>query len=132
MINIKTSVLINSTEVLQKLAKTELKAKIAWQVARVLRAVEEEFQTFNDTRLALINKYGEKDANGELIADENNNCKIPPAHLAAFNKELNDLLNEEISINANKIKIENLENLDFTPADMGILEYYIDFDETEE
>ena len=129
MITIKTSILINSTEVLQKLAQSELKARIAWQVARTLKAVEEELQTFNETRMTLIHKYGEKNDDGTLVTDENNNCKIVPEQMPLFNKELTDLLNEEISINANKISIYDIENLDFAPSEMAILEYFIDFGE---
>ena len=131
MIKVKISDLLNSTETLQKLAQKDFKAKLAWSIARLLKSAEAEIQGFNDTRMNLIKKYGEKDENGELITDEKGNCKIGNEVLTEFTTELNDLINEEVEINANKIKIELLEEIDFTPSDMAALEAFIDMGEDE-
>lgn len=129
MINVKISSLLNSTEALQKLAGADLKAKLAWQVARLLKAAEAELQSFNETRMTLIKKYGEKDAEGELITDEKGNCKIPPEVIDTFTTELNELINTEVEISVNKISIDDLENISFTPSEMTLLEDFIDFEE---
>lgn len=129
MIKIKIVDIVNGTEALQKLAKTELKAKLAWQVSKLLKTVEQEMQIFNDTRMSAVKKYGEKDENGELITDDNGNCKILDNNLALFNKEINELLNNEIEINANKLKISDLEEINFTPSEIAALENFIDFEE---
>ena len=129
MIKLTISELLNSTEVLQRLSKTDLKARLSWQVARLLKAADEEIQSFNETRMNLVKKYGEKDENGELITDDQNNCKIPNESTLEFSNQLNELINTEVEINANKIKIADIENLDFTPAEMNMLEPFVDFDE---
>ena len=126
MITVRIADLLNSTDVLQKLAQKDFKAKLAWSIARLLRTAEEEIKNFNETRMNLITKYGEKDDNGELITDENGNCKIVPDSIVNFSNELEDLLQTEVEINANKIDIEQLENLDFTPSEMSVLEPFID------
>lgn len=131
MIQVKISDLLNSTEALQKLAGTELKAKLAWQVGRILKAAEVEIQSFNETRMNLIKKYGEKDEKGELVTDEQGNCKIVEGDINEFSNELNDLINSEVEINGNKIKIDDLDKVDFTPAEMAQLEILIDFGEDE-
>ena len=129
MIKVQINDLLNSTEALQKLSKTDLKAKLAWQVARLLKAADKEIQEFNETRLKLIQKYGEKDENGELITDDKGNCKILPDSLDSFSTELNELVNSEIELNVNKIAIDDLDSISFTPADMNSLENFIDFGE---
>lgn len=129
MIKIKVSELLNGSEALQKLAGTELKARLAWQVGRLLKAADVEIQGFNETRMNLIKKYGEKDENGELITDEKDNCKINPESMSDFTNELNELIESEIEINANKIKIDDLDNQEFTPAEMAQLEPFVDFGE---
>ena len=129
MIKVKISDIINSTETLQKLGKMELKAKLAWQVARLLKALDTEVQQFNETRMEVIKKYGEKDENGELVTDEKGNCTIQQENVGKFQEELTDLINAEIEINANKIKIESIEDIDFTPTEMNALEPFIDFGE---
>lgn len=131
MIKLTIADLVNSTEALQKLAGMELKAKLAFQVSRVLKAADKEIQAFNETRMSLIKKNGEKDENGELITDENGNCKIPPENIEEFSKELNDLLKDEVEINANKLKIDDLGEIEFTPAEITQLEAFVDFGEEE-
>lgn len=129
MITVKLSDLVNSTETLQKLAQKSFKAKLAWSIARLLKAADTEIQGFQDARLNLIKKYGEKDENGNLVSDDKGNCKIPPEFTADFNTEFAELINSEVEINANKIKIELLEDIDFTPSEMAILEPFVDMDE---
>ena len=131
MIKVKINDLLNGTEALQKLASTELKAKLAWQVGRLLKAADTEIQSFNETRMNLIKKYGEKDENGELITDDKGNCKIITEGLNEFTNELNELIETEVEINANKINIDSLEDREFTPAEMSQLEVFIDFGEEE-
>ena len=131
MIKVKISDLLNSTEALQKLSKTDLKAKLAWQVSRLLKSADKEIQEFNETRMKLIQKYGEKDENSELVTDENGNCKITPDSIESFSNELNDLVISEVELNANKIRIDDLNEVNFTPAEMNVLETFIDFGEEE-
>lgn len=129
MIKVKISDLVNSTETLQKLAQQDFKAKLAWSIARLLKAAEAEIQSFNDARMNLIKKYGEKDENGELITDEGGNCKIEKDSISDFTNELNELVNTEVEINANRIDLNLLEDVDFTPSEITILEPFIDMGE---
>ena len=129
MIKVTITDILNGTEILQKLSNTGLKAKLAWQVSRLLKAVDKEVQEFNETRMALIKKYGEKDENGELITDDKGNCKIITENVEKFSAELNELVAAEIEINANKIKMDDLENIDFTPSEMVALEPFIETNE---
>ncbi len=126
MIKVKILQLINSAEMLQKLSKQDFTAKLAWKIARLLKAAEAEIQSFNETRMTLINKYGEKDENGQLITDEIGNCKIDEASVTEFSKQLNDLLDTEVEINANKMKMEDLEEVKFTPNEIGLLEPFLE------
>ena len=128
MITIKMSDLLNSTEILQKLSQKDFKAKLAWSIARLLKEAEKEIQQFNDTRMNLIKKYGDCDEAGDLITDEKGNCKIQQDVVQQFTDELNELVNTEIEINANKIDIELLEDTEFTPSDMSLLEPFINME----
>ena len=131
MIKISMNDLLNCTETLQKLSQKELKARLALSIARVLKEAEREIQNFNEVRMNLINKYGEKGEDGQLVTDENGNCKILPDGIDTFTKELNDLVNTEVEINANKLKLADLENLDFTPGQMAMLEPFLQVDDEE-
>jgi len=95
----------------------------------MLKEAEREIQNFNEVRMNLINKYGEKDEKGELITDDKGNCKILPESVTVFSKELNELVEMEVEINANKIKLDDLDNLDFTPGEMVALEPFLEEEE---
>jgi hypothetical protein len=95
----------------------------------LLKEGERELQNFNTIRMNLVNKYGEKDENGELVTDEKGNCKIDAKESESFNAEFGDVINTEIEINANKLKLDDFDNLDFTPSDMILLEPFIEAEE---
>ena len=121
--------LLNSTDGLKGLSQKQLKARSAYAVSKILKAADAEMTTFNDTRMELIKKYGEKDENGELKRDEQDNVHIVDDMLPTFNKELQELLNTSVDINANKIRIEDIGDVEFTPAEMAQLDEFIEFDE---
>ena len=126
MIQVKLSDLVNSSETLQKLGQKDFKAKLAWSIARLLKAAETEIQGFTEARMNLIRKYGVKTETGDLFVDEKGNYRVEPEHVNDFNKEVNELAATEVEINANKIPFELLENEDFTPVDMALLEPFIE------
>jgi len=126
MIEIKLGEIMSSMDTMQKLANVSFKGKTAFQIARILKKLDDEIKTFNDTRSTLIQKYGVKDENGQLIVDEQGNCKLQEDGVVDFNKELNELLNTTIEINANKLDVNSLDEGDFTPADMIALEPFIE------
>lgn len=128
MIKVQLKDLLNSTEALQKLSRQNLKARLAFQVARMLKAAEKEITDFNEVRTNLIKKYSEVDENGELIPDENGNIKISKENISAFNNEFNDLISSEIEIPTEPIKLDSLEDLTFTAAEMAVLEPFIEIE----
>jgi hypothetical protein len=128
MITLKLEDLVNSTEALQKLSNTSLKARPAFTVSKMLKEAEKELANFNEVRMNLINKYGEKDEDGKLITDENDNCKITAEHINDFSNELQELVATTIEINANKLTLEDLGNADFTPSEIAALEPFVDIE----
>lgn len=129
MIKVTLETLVNSTEGLKGLSQKQLKARSAYAVGKILKAADAEISSFNETRMELIRKYGEKDETGELKTDENGNVRIEPDDMQNFSNELRELLNTEVEISANKIKLDDIGDVEFTPAEMAQLEDFIEFDE---
>ena len=129
MIQLLLRDIINSSDGLTVLGQRHLKAKTAYTVGKILKAVETEMSGFEQARMDLIKKYGLKDENGELIEDENHNLHIAPENLQVFNTELTELMNTSVEIMANKIPIDDLGDIEFTPVEMAQLESFIEFDE---
>lgn len=129
MISVKLEQLVNSTDALRGLSQKSLKARSAYAVSKILKAADTEMTNFNEARMELIKKYGEKDENGELKQDEKGNVRVEPEFIQSFSDELKDLLDTEVEISANKISIGDLGDVEFTPAEMAQLEDFIEFDE---
>lgn len=125
MIEITLSELLDCASVMQELAKKPMKTKAAFQTARMMREVEKEYNLFQDTRKHLIEKYGDKGEDGNLKIDDNGNYTIAPEFIDKFNQELRETLEATISLNVEPINIENLDEANFTPADMMLLAPFI-------
>lgn len=125
MITVTLENIINSAESLRALAQKELKGKTAYRVSRMLRELDKEYSLFNETRAELIKKYGEKDENGELVVSENGDYTLQQEHVEDFYKEVNDLLKNEVELTVDKIDIDDLDNITFTPNEMLMLEPFI-------
>lgn len=121
MIEITLSQLIDSVSVMQELAKKPMKTKAAFQVARLLREVEKEYTLFQEARKNLIEKYAERNTNGELKIDSDGNYNVPKEKIEPFNEELKEVIEQNITLNAEQININDLEEANFTPSEMILL-----------
>lgn len=126
MITVSVREILNSAEIMQKLSKRQFKGKVAFQIARILRYIDEELKSFNEARSNLIEVYGERDESDNLVMDEKNNYKIQKDKITELNQEIEELLNTSIQINADAINMKDIENEDFTPADILLLEPFIE------
>ena len=126
MITVSVREILNSAEIMQKLSKRQFKGRVAFQIARILRYIDEELKSFNEARSNLIEVYGERDESDNLVMDKNNNYKIQKDKITELNQEIEELLNTSIQINADAINMKDIENEDFTPADILLLEPFIE------
>ena len=130
MIEVKNGVLVQSTPILQKLVGKELKAKTAWTIAKLIKFAEKEVSDYEEARMKLINKYGVKNEDGSIKIDEaTQQYVIADDSKEAFNNEHKELAEATVEIPINKLKIEDLGEAGFMPAELLMLEPFIDFDE---
>lgn len=125
MIELTVNDLINSTEAIQKLLNLNLKAKTAYQVMRLAKAIEEEYNLFNQSRMDLIEKYGEKNPDNSLMTDEKNNYIIKKEQIQIFSEEYEEVLNAPIVLNVEPISIDDLQDATLTANDMIELEKFL-------
>ena len=125
MIKLSLDQLINSIEILQKLGTAEVKARVAFNISKLLRVSEIEINNFNEIRINLIKKYAKKDESGEIIMDNEGNVTIESESVEIFNKELKELIATPIELNASKINLDDL-NINITPNEMLLLEPFLE------
>lgn len=118
--------IVESQEVMRALSNKQLRGRTAFKLARLLKKLEAELVTFNETRVKLIETYAKKDDDGNFVTNDKNEYQFDADNANKFVAEINKLLAEEIQIDANPITIEEIEDLDFTPAEMAQLEPFIE------
>ena len=125
MMEIELQTVIDNINVLSELAKKEIPAKAAFIIARILGQITDEYNTYQTSRRQLIEKYGEKDENGNLKTNEDGNAFIRKEDINKFNEELKALVSTKVTILGENIPLSSLENLNFTPGQMYVLAPFI-------
>ena len=126
MIKVSLNDIVNSMSVFNKIMQQPVNGSLAFKIARLARELNKEIETFNQEKDKLLDKYGEKNEQGELLTDENNNIKIPPENMTEINNEFNSLLNTIVEINCDKISIDQLDNFTITPQEMINLQSFLE------
>lgn len=111
---------------MQNLSTKVLRGRTAYQVARLLKRLDAELSTYNDTRIKLIEQYAKKKEDGSYELNEQNEYQFTPENMQAYMNEINNLLQEKIEIDANPLKLDDLLDLEFTPTEMVALEPFIE------
>ena len=124
--NVTLKDIVDSQEVMRLLSNKPLRGRAAFKVARLLKKLESELVTFNDTRIKLIENYAKKDENGQFITNEKNEYQFDEDNATLFVEEINKLLTEEIQIDASPILLNEIEELNFTPVEMTLIEPFIE------
>lgn len=117
MIELKMIELINSIEALREINSQVLPMRAAFQLARISREVQKEYDTFETARKKLLETYGTKEENG--------NYKISKENVEDFNNEINDLLQIDIQLNIEPVVLEDLEDINISPQNILYLEKFI-------
>lgn len=126
MIEITIGELINSQSTFRELATMPIRLKTSFAIARIIREVEAEMNIFEQSRQVLLDKYSVKDENGQPKTTDDGNIMIQTDLIDNYNKDVQELLAEKITLNANPIRLEELENLELTPSQVYMIEGFIE------
>jgi len=109
---------LQAESALRKLATTSLPAVTAFHVSRLLKEVNEHYRQSKEIEMKLFEKYGVSDGKGNL--------QVLPVNEQLFKKELVELLAIEVEVSAKALKIEQLESVSLTPAEIFALEPFLE------
>lgn len=128
MITLTLNDIFNAVPALREISTKEFPGSTTFKIARLIRELDKEIQLFEEERMKIANKYGEKDENGNLIPQENGTIKIPDDKVQECNEEFQALFNTQVEINANKLPIEIFDSVEMTPTQAMNLEAIVDFE----
>lgn len=113
--------IVKSAPVLRKLGRCEFSVAQLYRATKLINAVNAELAIYDAGRRELIERHCEKD--GEKM-------KYKDGTGIAFNRELQELLDVEVELNAKPLVLTERDNIRLTLADMdaldGLVELKID------
>ena len=126
MINVTLQNMLDSMPVFQNLIGQKLTARGAFKVSKLVKAINKEYEIFDETRRTIVEKYASRDEAGEIQTNEDGNVQIKKELEQDFITELQNLLQTELELNTPKLTFAEIENCEFTPAQVEILENFIE------
>lgn len=103
---LKNSEIFVAREPLQKLLGEKFPVKTSYGIAKIANKLNDQFKVIEDVRQGLIKKYGETDEQGNIrVKPEDKNWN-------EFVEEFNELMNQEVEIVFEKVKLPETTEID--------------------
>lgn len=115
---IKLGLLENILNSFVVLSEKQLPIKVSYKLSKLIKLLSKEYGIFEESRLKLVNIYGEKDEKGELKVRENGLADIIEDKRNDFNRDYNDLINLEIEIEFDQFSIDDFGDISIAPKDL--------------
>lgn len=116
--------MINSISSLRALSQKQLPIEVSYKIAKNIRNIEQDLAIYEQERKKLIDKYVEKDSEGNPKLDDNNNYIIKDK--LNWNKDVLELLSFETDVEIEKIDIKELDGLKISPSELIAIDYMIE------
>lgn len=121
--------ILEGQDTLQKLSHQPLPGRAAFQIGRLLKKLEEVLASYNEVRVQLIEKYANKNEDGTFEVNDNNEYQFTAENMQAYVSEINNVIADEVEVEARPINFKDIEKLEFTAAEMTFLEPFLMFEE---
>lgn len=118
---LKANDLYGLDEALSELANIELEISTALKVKRNLTKVADELRPINEIRNDLINKHKGDKIDGDRV-------EIKAESQQEFYEKYNELMNQEVDIKLDKIKISELKDIKIKPKTLAALDCILEVD----
>lgn len=112
--------IVNSLNVL--INEKEISIKASYRLSKLYKKLIEELEQYEKNRMKLINKYGNKDLDGNLIIKDN---IVELSDVQKFQFEFNELNNIEIEISFEQIDIQDFGDIKIAPKHLIVLDKFI-------
>lgn len=104
----------------------EMPISLAYKFNKLMNSVDKELDFFQEKLNAILEKYAERDEQGNYVQLTPNNIKIQEDKMDECQKELNELQSFEVEIPEIKFSLEELDCLEVTPQQLKSLMSFIE------
>lgn len=100
-------------------------AREAFSILKMLKLIDKEYESIEAVQRKMLDTYGAKNEDGTFTTDEKGNYIIKKESIEDYVAEMQAFLQEKIELNCSKINFSMLEKIDLTPAQMILIEDFI-------
>ena len=124
---VKSAIIVNGLQTILSLAEKPMPVSLAAKMLRLANDLNKENDLIEKQRRLILEKYGDKDEQGQLIINNGNVSFKENNNLQAAQNELNELANLEVEITDRNITEDELikANLELTLNQLSILQNFI-------
>ena len=116
----KISQIIDLSPIISKIISKDMTFSLAYKFAKLSKIITSNEEFYNQKMRELLEKYLQKDENGNYIEQEDGLLLIPETKVEFYEK-LNELKNIEISDEVPKFNSIELDSISITPQDLIVL-----------
>lgn len=121
----KLSSIENLYTVLKSFQEKEMPIKLSYKFSKIFSSIESDYQFFFSQLRKILDKYAEKDENGEFIQNEGT-IPLKKDCFELAEKALNDLYETEITLPKVTFTLDELEGIDIKPFELKVLLPFIE------
>lgn len=120
---IELNTILESIEGLKVLSGLPLKAKTAFRISKLVKELDSNLETFNESRKKVIDTY--KTESDETDKDGNKLEVIPQENMEDYIKELSALVSEKVEIDVPEIGLDDLGEVEIEARHLSALGWLI-------
>lgn len=109
-----------STNAIIKIKNAEIYGQSFIRIRKLFKALESEEKDFNEARIALCEKFADKDENNNSIKDEKGNFVIQE-NKETFDKEFEAMLDAQVELNCKKLSEFDVANAKLSVSELSYL-----------
>lgn len=121
----KLSLVENLYTIIKSFQEKEMPIKLSYKFSKIFDSIESDYQFFFTQLRKILDKYAEKDENGEFIQNDGH-IPFKKDCFELAEKALNDLYETEITLPKITFTLDELEGLDIKPYELRALLPFIE------
>ena len=114
-----------------KIKDIKLSIKTAYKLSKIAEELKSEKSFYTKRIESIVNEYGEKDENGNLLYTDDGGVKITSINLDKCNKEINELSMLDISISDIFFRIDEFKEVNLTLKEIASIMPFINGEDNE-
>lgn len=125
--------LSNASAALNEIVSQQMNYRTSLKISKNIKAVQEALTDYQEEMNKLMDKYVEKDENGNFVqtADNPGFYKLVPETVDDFNRDRDELNHFEVETEIYKISPEEMEQIKISPSAIVSMEFMIGTPEEE-